>query len=55
MVEFYVSYVFDANLACTLSMDDLNVGNVVELRGNVVGHHASTNRWEVKVRVQIFS
>ncbi|EGG06693.1 uncharacterized protein MELLADRAFT_63216 [Melampsora larici-populina 98AG31] len=49
VVEFYVTYVLDAAVTCTLSMDTLDVNNILQLRGNVFGFDVARNRWEVKV------
>lgn len=46
-VEFYANYVVDTDVSSTLHLDALSVGNIISLRGNVVGHDNDSGTWEI--------
>ncbi|EGF97750.1 uncharacterized protein MELLADRAFT_114101 [Melampsora larici-populina 98AG31] len=48
VVEFRATYVFDTNVSSSLSIDALNPGNIVNLRGSVVAFNSVRNQWEIK-------
>ncbi|EGG01524.1 uncharacterized protein MELLADRAFT_110867 [Melampsora larici-populina 98AG31] len=47
--DFHVIYLLKPHITDYLSIDALNVGNVISLRGVVVAHQQATNTWEIEV------
>ncbi|EGG01547.1 uncharacterized protein MELLADRAFT_66992 [Melampsora larici-populina 98AG31] len=50
-VDFVVVYILEPNLTCTLPMDLLDVNDIVNLRGNIVGFNIERNTWQVEVHI----
>lgn len=48
-VKFHAYYEMSPQVTSRLSAYALCVGNVISLRGNVVGYRAGLNAWEIKV------
>ncbi|EGG08614.1 uncharacterized protein MELLADRAFT_61843 [Melampsora larici-populina 98AG31] len=47
--DFHVIYLLKPHITDYLSIDALNVGNVISLCGVVVAHQQATNTWEIEV------
>ncbi|EGG11139.1 uncharacterized protein MELLADRAFT_102833 [Melampsora larici-populina 98AG31] len=50
LIDFYAYYRLNPRITATLTGDALSVGNVICLRGNVVGHDSLSNAWGIEVR-----
>ncbi|EGF98023.1 uncharacterized protein MELLADRAFT_96243 [Melampsora larici-populina 98AG31] len=48
-VEFHADYVLSSRITSTLSLNALSVGNIISLRGYVIGHNLESNTWEIGV------